>query len=174
MKVLITGNIGAGKSSVAQYVLAHEHDLPYHSIDGFRKLHGDGGMLQETVARSAFLQAIQQPGPMLVECMGIGDLGWEVLDILKEENLMVVFLDVPLDICLNRLEDRVWEVPYPGTPETAIELCRRSHVQFETGEISNRFGPFASGGVHVFSHVHPADTQNVGAFILKKTSHETA
>lgn len=174
MKVLITGNIGAGKSSVAQYVIARKPGHPYHAIDGYRRLYGDGSMEQETVARSTFLRAIQQPGPMLVECMGIGDLGWEVLEILKSDNLMVVFLNVPLDTCLNRLKDRVWDVPYPGTPETAMGLCHRAHVQFETGEISLRFGPFSLGGVHVFSHMHPADTQTIGAFIIERANYEAA
>lgn len=173
MKILITGNMGAGKSHLARQVVAMKPGLAYHAVDAFRREYGDGSMAQEAVARAAFLAAIQSPGPMLIECMGLGDLGQEVQAVLRHEPLTVILLTVPLAVCLARLGSRSWEVPYPGTPETALELCARSHALFGAGEIQSRFAKQATGGVYTFPHMDAGHTQAVAAFILNQFTHET-
>lgn len=173
MKILITGNMGSGKSHLAQKVLASKY-VPYHAIDTYRREHGDGSMAQEAKARAAFLTAIQTSGPMLIECMGLGDLGQEVQEVLVDDPLTVILLQVPLATCLERLAARTWEVPYPGTPETGLALCSRSQDQYEAGEIQTRFHQLAEGRVYGFPHLNAGHTQSLSAFILNQLDHETA
>ncbi|MDX2282990.1 MAG: hypothetical protein NW241_02465 [Bacteroidia bacterium] len=173
MKILLTGNMGAGKSTVARQVLAAKPGLPFHAIDACRRQYGDGSMAQEAVARTAFLEAIQAAGPMLIECTGLGDLGLEVRAALGSDPLTVILLEVPLPVCLARLAARTWDVPYPGTPETAAELCVRSHAQYEAGAIHTRFHALAAGRIYVFPHLNAGDTRRISACILTQLDHET-
>jgi adenylate kinase family enzyme len=169
MKILITGNMGAGKSYLIQEIKKKRPALTCYSVDTFRKQLGDGSVEKDIIARNHFLRAIQQPGTMLMECMGLGDLGLEVRDVLRRERetLQVLLLKVPLEQCLSRLANRNWDVPYPGTPESGVELCKRSHSLFEAGEIEKRFNCLTQEGVHTFSHCTPGENDLIQHFIFK-------
>lgn len=155
MKTLIVGNMGSGKSHLSRAIHSELPRLHYHAIDSYRMRLGDGTMEKEAVARGAFLKAIAQPQPMLIECMGLGDLGLEVRNAVRNDQLMVIELKVPLSVCLARLAARTWCVPYPGTISTAIQLCKESHTQYEAGKINATFASSASGGIHQCPNTQP-------------------
>ena len=167
MKILITGNLGSGKSHLGFLAKQALPPFTYHAIDDYRRVWGDGSMEKEAVARAAFLRDIAAKGPMIIECTGLGDLGIEVRDALRTSHLLVICLEVELRICLERLKKRSWDVPYPGTPAGAIELCRRSQGHFEAGEIFIQFEPIAPDSVIAFPHVSPAHSQAIISFITK-------
>jgi hypothetical protein len=175
MKALITGNMGTGKSHLAKAVLKLAPPFTScHAVDDYRRKYGDGSMKQEGIARAAFLTAIQAPGNMLIECMGLGDLGLEVRETLTDDSYAVVLLKAPLEICLDRLSHRLWEVPYPGTRQQAIEMCISSQAEYEAGKIEARFSTQAAGGLFSFLHITQEHTDYISSFILSKLEHETA
>lgn len=167
MKILITGNMGAGKSFLSGKILEVLPDFPLCAVDDFRRQFGNGTMDKEKLARNQFLSAIQKPGPMLIECMGLGDLGLEVKDALKGERVTVILLKVPLNRCLARLSNRKWDVPYPGTSQTALELCKRSHELLEANEIETHFNYLAQDKIYIFKHSTEEDTSVIVSFVLK-------
>jgi len=54
LKILIVGNIGSGKSSLA-HALSEATGFPYISIDDCRRVHSDGSASGEALAWSYFL-----------------------------------------------------------------------------------------------------------------------
>jgi predicted kinase len=125
MKVLIFGNIAAGKSYLAQKIKETMPAFEYLSIDDFRRKIGDGTMEKEKLAKQTFLDSILPDKLQLIEATGLGDTGESIAEILcnSTETKMVIVLKTELEICLQRLKNRMWNVPYPAPPEQALKLA---------------------------------------------------
>lgn len=129
MKVLIFGNLASGKTTLALKLTRKLSQFQYLAIDNFRRDYGDGSMEKEKQAKEMFFQSIKENKNQIIEAMGFGDGGAflaETLGPLSEPKL-IVLLKTPLNVCLKRLEQRKWDVPYPAPKEKAFSLARITH-----------------------------------------------
>jgi adenylate kinase family enzyme len=137
LKVLLFGNLGSGKSHLAERFIQRHPIYEHVAIDAFRRTHGDGTMARERVAKERFILSVQPGIPQLIEATGLGETGVllaERLDAM-EEYMLIVLLTTPLERCLTRLEQRIWDVPYPALPEEALDLARRTDAFIRAGEV---------------------------------------
>lgn len=125
MKVLIFGNLASGKSYLATKIREVIPNLEYLSVDDFRRKIGDGTMVKEKKAKQAFLNSILPNKFQLIEATGLGDTGKTIAKILQQtgELKLILILKVPLEICLRRLDARIWDTPYPAPPKHAFKLA---------------------------------------------------
>ena len=129
MKVIVFGNLASGKSYLSDKIRNEIPSLEYLAVDDFRKKIGDGTMEKEVQAKQTFLNSIKLDKLQLIEATGLGDTGETIAKILKEskELKFIVILKTPLEICLERLNARVWQIPYPAPPKQAFKLAETTN-----------------------------------------------
>lgn len=125
MKIIIFGNICSGKSYLSDKIRREIPNLEYLAVDDFRRNIGDGSMEKEIAAKQSFLNSIKANKLQLIEATGLGDTGESIAKISKSINELkfIIILKTPLAICLERLNTRVWDVPYPAPPTQAFVLA---------------------------------------------------
>lgn len=125
MKVLIFGNLASGKSYLANKVIREIPEVEFLAIDEFRRRIGDGTMEKEIEAKQSFLSSIKPEKFQLIEATGLGDTGEALANILKnnKELKFIIVLKTPIEICLERLKKRVWDIPYPAPSTQAFVLA---------------------------------------------------
>ncbi len=137
MKILVFGNVGSGKSYLINELSALLPDFEVLAIDDFRRKIGDGSMEKEIEAKEAFIAAIQPDKNQIIEAMGFGETGFLIASELKysDEKKLIILLTTPLDICLKRIKNRVWNVPYPAPPKKAKGLAKYTQKMIENKEL---------------------------------------
>jgi adenylate kinase family enzyme len=113
MKILIFGNLASGKSYIAGKIKEMLPHLEYLSIDDFRRQFGDGTKEKEQMAKQMFFNGIQHNKPQLIEATGLGDTGVTIAEALQEtdELKFIIILKTSLEVCLERLKTRTWDIP---------------------------------------------------------------
>ena len=113
-------------------------DFEVIAIDDFRIRYGDGSMEAELLSKRYFFESIVENKNQIIEAMGIGDTGMQLRDMLStfEDWSVVVILRTPLDVCIERLKKREWNVPYPAPPEKAFVLAEIADEQIASGNLS--------------------------------------
>ena len=146
-KILITGNIGSGKTSLCQ-ALAKASGWTALGIDDARRIASDGTPHGEALAWAKFLEHAQTPGDTILEYTGCGPNSHLVNESLRRSRCQVlkVALKLPVAACAKRIAKRTWDIPYPFAklPDEAIlqrihldladEWHKRLHLQLR-GEI---------------------------------------
>jgi len=125
MKVIVFGNLASGKSCLSDKIRNEIPSFEYLAVDDFRRKIGDGTMEKEFEAKQTFLNNIKLDKLQLIEATGLGDTGETIANILKESSELkfILILKTPLEICLERLNKRVWDIPYPATTKQAFKLA---------------------------------------------------
>lgn len=136
MKILVFGNLGSGKSTVSLYLHKKLPRFTHLGIDNYRRLHGDGTMLAEQLAKHSFIEAVLPNADQIVEATGCGETAVMLSQKLlqSQEQKVIILITTSLDVCLQRLEARVWDVPYPAPPEMAFSLARETEERIKAGE----------------------------------------
>ncbi len=114
-KLLIIGNIGSGKSTVARR-LSEALTCPTYGIDDARLEYGNGSPAGEARAWGAFLETAEHKESCLLECSGAGPFT-NLLRLALERSGVpwaVVRVQTPVAECLARIEVRGLKVPYPS------------------------------------------------------------
>jgi len=129
MKIIVFGNLASGKSYLSEKIHNEIPNIEYLAVDNFRRKIGDGTMEKEIEAKQTFLNRIKLDKLQLIEATGLGDTGETIAKILKEskEFKFIVILKTPLEICLERLNTRVWDIPYPAPPKQAFKLAETTN-----------------------------------------------
>jgi adenylate kinase family enzyme len=137
LKVLLFGNLGSGKSHLAERSRQRFPAFELVSIDAQRRMYGDGTQEAERLAKEQFLHGVVKGRQQLIEATGLGETGLLLAERLETfgEPLLIVLLTTPLSVCLARLSERKWEVPYPAPPEQAFDLARRTDELIRAGEV---------------------------------------
>lgn len=104
-KILVTGNAGAGKSTLARR-LAASMDLPFHSLDGI--VWQAGWQQTPKPERDELIRALCRTDSWVID--GVSTVAQEAADIL-------VFLDVPRHRCLRRAMRRNLPYLFKSRPE---------------------------------------------------------
>ncbi len=113
-KILILGNIGSGKTSLAQ-ALSKATKIPHVGIDIFRASYSDGSPSGEALAWSHFLGKAAGAEPLILECVGGGPF-FGLLKMALDESksqLICFWVDTLPDFCLKRVAERGLDIPYP-------------------------------------------------------------
>lgn len=140
MKVLFFGNIGSGKSTVISK-LKSIFPFEVSAIDDFRRKYGDGSRSNELVARSNFLSTIKEFKNQFIECIGVGQVADELVHLIQEfkEPIICLLLLTPKEICKLRLEDRVWDIPFPAPTDSVFSLIERVDIEINNNGIFKKW-----------------------------------
>ena len=73
---------------------------------------------------------------MILEFTGAGCHKYAVKKALEDAktNIMVIFLDVPFNLCMERISDREWDIPIPSW-----DFNLDSHLQFINDDIESDY-----------------------------------
>lgn len=118
MKIVLLGNIGVGKSSLAEYIKNKYSIAEYLSIDNIRCLYGNGSVEKELLCKELFINSIKiDKSFQIIELSGRGILGENLFKKLNNINcpILVVYLYASIECILNRIKDREWQIPIPYT-----------------------------------------------------------
>jgi dephospho-CoA kinase len=140
MKIIIIGNIGAGKSTLAELLKKHYKTVELLSIDNIRKLHGNGTIEKEKFCKDKFIKLAKNKNTIhIIELTGIGELGNRLFRVLdkKEYTILVIQLIVKKGILIDRVKDRKWDTPFPIGVEKIPIAIEYTEKQFEKGLLNN-------------------------------------
>jgi len=128
MKVLIIGNIASGKSTLITSLRVKFPNWGVAAIDDFRVEYSDGTITGECLARSYFYKAINNTDSQFIECVGIGEVFREVHRYLGQCNapILVVVVKCKLKICVERLQQRKSNIPFPHDFKRAFDMQLRA------------------------------------------------
>lgn len=137
-KVLVLGNLGAGKTTLAR-PLAARLGWRFTSIDDCRRTHGDGSPAGELRAWAAFVAQAAGAGGLVLECSGVGPQ----LPLLRlalqtsGDRVGVLWVDAPRGLCQERVRCRADAPPYPKfgiSPEAVVaDLAPRIREAMSSG-----------------------------------------
>lgn len=123
VQVVMVGNIGSGKTTVRSALVEH-FGWPAVGIDGCRRHCGDGSPAGELRSWARFVQHAQARGPRILEFSGSGPMTHLVKKAIVESgcDVIVLWVDTPIDVCLSRVSGRAWDIPYPdfGVPIESV------------------------------------------------------
>ena len=109
MKIILIGNIGAGKTTIAQKILEQYKEAEFVSIDVIRKKHGDGTTEKENYCKDKFIEAIDLKTKFqIIELTGVGVLGERLFELLSnyKQPILVFYLIASLEDLLNRAKEK--------------------------------------------------------------------
>jgi hypothetical protein len=122
-KIVLTGNIGAGKTTL-RHALAKATGWTSFGIDDARRIASDGTPRGEALGWAEFLERVQAPRDMILEYSGCGPNSHLVNESLRLSGCRVlkVALEHTVSSCAQRIADRTWATPYPfrQVPDTAM------------------------------------------------------
>jgi len=123
-KILIIGTLGSGKTTVA-LDLSKKTGYPYFSIDECRIKYSDSTVHGEDCAWEHFLRICGNPTQGILEFSGGGPHVEEVCEALLSSgvSVSVIWLDLPLETCIERASCRQNNVPTPfpwGPIDTSV------------------------------------------------------
>ncbi|MGK0388352.1 MAG: adenylate kinase family enzyme [Maribacter sp.] len=143
MKILLLGNIGSGKTTISTALAEQNSDWEYIAIDDFRKELSDGTIKGDAKAKSVFVKKISHDNDcQIIECTGLGRLGSSVFRRLQkyEGELLVLVLNVSLEICITRIKDRIWDIPFPKNITGGEKLVKKLHKIYHSNFLFERWG----------------------------------
>ena len=136
MIVILIGNIGVGKSTIANIILNQHKDADYVSIDDIRKKNGDGSKDKENHCKDIFIESINFNARIqVIELTGVGVLGVRLFELLSnyKQPILVFHLIVPFDILLCRAKKKKWNIPFPFGEENIFTAIRYTEDRFNEG-----------------------------------------
>ena len=143
MKILLLGNIGSGKTTISKKIAEQNPNWEYIAIDDFRKELSDGTIKGDAKAKSIFVKNISHDNHcQIIECTGLGRLGSSVFRRLQkyEGELLVLVLNVSLEMCIARIKDRIWDIPFPKNITGGDELVKKLHKIYHSNFLFERWG----------------------------------
>jgi|GEM_PF-3662231 len=133
-KILIFGNIGSGKTSLARS-LSEAIGIPCGSIDACRISYSDGSPSGEASAWSHFLEKVESSESLILECVGGGPF-FELLKMALDKSgaeLTVLFVHTPAEECLKRVKIRGFHAPYPHFSQSIDEVIHSLSLSLRDG-----------------------------------------
>ena len=135
MKILLFGNVGCGKSTMSNEILNTDNQFRLLNIDEFRRRFGDGSMEKEKLAKKIFVDEIDASNSnQIIECSGLGDTVEMVFEKLSKSNdtKIVFLLLADSAICIQRLTNRIWDIPYPDKTSIVNKLIEKQELIYQT------------------------------------------
>jgi len=149
VKILIIGNINAGKTTAAS-ILSKELNIKFKSIDDFRKEYGDLTITGDYLAYYHFLKAAQSSKDIILEFSGVGFHKYAVRSALKNSSQKIVIIYIrnlePLD--LVKFKNKVKNIPFPYEMDT--ELFAKTAEWELTRDFESKFWKIKDRDVKIF------------------------
>lgn len=141
MKILVFGNIGAGKTSLINRLNEFYH-WEILAIDNFRRRYGDGSKEKEKIAQQQFFRSIKPNHDQFIECIGVGKVSEKLSKYLKrfKELFICIKIITPKEICKNRLLSRNWDIPFPKPLKEVDPLIDKTEERFRNGLAEELWG----------------------------------
>lgn len=140
MKILVFGNISSGKTTLLNRL---KEIVPFEviAIDDYRRKYGNGSKEAEVIARENFLDAIEPNKNQFVECIGVGKVADTLYELLShsDETIICLTLITPKEICKSRLENRIWDIPFPEPTEKVFALLEKTEIAIQSGIINEKW-----------------------------------
>lgn len=105
LRVLVIGNMGSGKSTVATLV-SKRLGLRFFALDEFRTEHSDGSLAGEFLAKAEWFRQIQNHEECVLEFTGLGAGALLLKELLIASGVLIVKLSCPVEECLRRVQAR--------------------------------------------------------------------
>ncbi|HEY5589564.1 MAG TPA: hypothetical protein VIK55_00975 [Paludibacter sp.] len=140
MKLILIGNIGAGKTTVANLILERYKEAEFISIDGIRKKYGDGTKEKETYCKEKFIQSIDfKTNFQIIELTGVGELGENLFSHLAKykKTILIFNLIVFENELLNRIKNKKWDTPFPLEKGNIPIAIKYTENKFKEGLAEN-------------------------------------
>lgn len=132
MRIFVFGNINAGKSFVVKNLSKLFSNYQVLKIDEYRIKYGDCTVEGEQLAQNEFVKDVSTIKDGIIEATGYGSLGQKLAGSITYRNSIILKITAPLDVCLQRLEDKDFsQIPYPQVPETIDKTIERCHIEFQ-------------------------------------------
>lgn len=155
-RILLIGNIGAGKSTLGGR-LAADLTWPTVAIDDARRSCGDGSAAGEVAAWAYFLKLATIPTDTIVEFSGSGPVAPLLGQHFKQsgDDVLALWLTASVATCNQRVAARGHDVPYPdfGVPINAVVSELHQRLEREIGQTR----AWAGFPVHQLDGEQPAD-----------------
>jgi len=137
MKIILFGSIAAGKTTIAEKIKEICKGYQYIAIDDFRKQFGDYTKEGEKIASENFIKSIIPGKEQIIEASGLGKLGREIHEKIagSDESVLIIILRIPIDLINKRIENKVWDTPFPGKQEKLESIIMSLNLGLEFGEI---------------------------------------
>jgi len=138
MKILLFGDIAAGKTTISNILKQQYSDFEIVAVDDFRRKLGDNTMKGERNALEKFITHIKKDKNQIVEASGLGKLGIDIFKKISKFNdvVLLIILHIPKNEINKRIENRIWNIPFPGKQEKINEIILSVNSKIKAGEIT--------------------------------------
>ncbi len=145
MRIIVTGNINAGKTYVTQKLNKILKDYKSIRIDDYRIKYSDGSFESDKKTLEIFSIDCAKEENAIIEMSGVGKSAYALKEKLNNSKYILVQIDTSLDTCLSRIESKDFNVvPYPVN-ENVEDSIRRIDKLIKEGIINKIFdNPMAS------------------------------
>ena len=136
MKIVLLGNIGVGKSNLANFIKSKHSFAEIISIDSIRCTFGDGSIEKEFFCKKKFIDLVKTDNSFqIIELSGIGILGENLFTKLNNITcpILIIYLYASFDSIQMRLKDRKWDTPIPFTVNKVGEAIYAIQVAYNNG-----------------------------------------
>jgi hypothetical protein len=136
VRVLVFGNINAGKTHVTDVLQQLLPERPLLNIDDYRKKFGDGSFEGEELAQARFISDVVGSNDCIAECTGLGPLGQRLHAAVPHKESIVLHVVASEAVCLGRVHGKDFAAtPYPPSEEAIENTIRRCHDEFVRGDL---------------------------------------
>ncbi len=145
MKILLFGNIGSGKTTIAKKLVGLLPEFQYIAIDEIRRKMGDGSEEKEKEIREFFVENVANNKiSQIVECLGIGEVGNKLREMIDDADthILIILLSVSAKTCIERITDRIWDVPFPRKQDNIKEFIEYADFIFRVGDIPMKWSEY--------------------------------
>ncbi len=136
MKIILIGNIGVGKTTIANLLLKNHEKADYLSIDNIRNQFGDGTMEKEKLCKNKFINASKVTSVLqIIELTGVGVLGERLFKFLNKVKVpvLVVHLVANHKVVLKRATFKQSTTPFPLPLDNIPTAIKYTQDRFEEG-----------------------------------------
>jgi dephospho-CoA kinase len=165
MKILLFGDIAAGKTTVS-YILKQQYsDFEIVAVDDFRRKLGDNTMKGEMNALKKFISHIEKDKNQIIEASGLGELGIDIFKKISKFNdvVLLVIFHIPMKEIKKRIENRIWNIPFPGKQEKLNEIVLTINSKIKAGEITTMWAELEKTTILKTENINKEDQE----FIIK-------
>ncbi len=136
MKVVLLGNIGVGKTTIANIIREKWRSAEILSIDNIRKSFGGGTVEKENFCKKKFIDSVTMDNALqIIELTGVGVLGERLFKILSkyDYSILVIYLFVSESEIFKRIKNRKWDTPFPFKFDKVPDAIYYTNQEYEKG-----------------------------------------
>lgn len=156
MKLIVTGNIASGKSTVAKKI-AEKLDWQLVQIDSFRMKYGGKSSDEDFKAKKEFVSECSKRKNQVIEILGKGTTAYMLYAALQKHKCLIVQIVATKKTCASRYQNRKpHQFEVPNYDITCLGIIN----QYCYEEVEAIFSPIEAVRVNNFNGRNHADLIN--------------